>query len=419
MTNLETPDIKNIENGDFRYLLRGQLKTLKDNLQFRKRVVCDPLCKYRGTDTVEIERYPSSAEVIIDGRKMINFASNDYLGLTSHPLITEALKEGIKLYGAGTGASALVTGHTTAHAKLEEYLKELTGKEKVLLLNSGFAANQALIKAHLSLGANLILDRLVHASMQQALFNGKNFYRYEHNNLKKAERLLQKYENTSIFTEGVFSMDGDSPDLQQLVSLVRKYHSYLVLDDAHGFGACGISGQGTPAKQGVSFSDIDIYMATLSKACGLCGAFIAADGDFIDYLVNTSKEYIYSTSAPAYIAHGLLTSLKIINGEEGNALRKHLNELTDYFRKEARNLPGNVILLPSSTSIQPLIIGDNKRLMEISVFLKSKGILCGAIRPPTVPAGTARLRITITAAHDRNDITRLLQTLNDAFNSIT
>jgi 8-amino-7-oxononanoate synthase len=160
-------------------------------------------------------------------------------------------------------------------------------------------------------------------------------------------------------------------------------------------------------------------MATLSKACGLCGAFIAADGDFIDYLVNTSKEYIYSTSAPAYIAHGLLTSLKIINGEEGNALRKHLNELTDYFRKEARNLPGNVILLPSSTSIQPLIIGDNKRLMEISVFLKSKGILCGAIRPPTVPAGTARLRIPITAAHDRNDITRLLQTLNDAFNSIT
>ena len=389
MTNLETPDIKKIENGDFRYLLRGQLKSLKDNLQFRKRVVCDPLCK---TDTVEIERYPSSAEVIIDGRKMINFASNDYLGLTSHPLITEALKEGIKLYGAGTGASALVTG---------------------------FAANQALIKAHLSLGANLILDRLVHASMQQALFNGKNFYRYEHNNLKKAERLLQKYKNTSIFTEGVFSMDGDSPDLQQLVSLVRKYHSYLVLDDAHGFGACGISGQGTPAKQGVSFSDIDIYMATLSKACGLCGAFIAADGDFIDYLVNTSKEYIYSTSAPAYIAHGLLTSLKIINGEEGNALRKHLNELTDYFRKEARNLPGNVILLPSSTSIQPLIIGDNKRLMEISVFLKSKGILCGAIRPPTVPAGTARLRITITAAHDRNDITRLLQTLNDAFNSIT
>lgn len=419
MTNPETPDIKINETGDFRYLLAKQLQSLKDKLQFRKTFVCDPVCKYRSASTTAEEICHRSHEVIIDGKKMINFASNDYLGLTSHPLIAEALKEGINLYGAGTGASALVTGHTTAHAELEEYLMNLTGKEKVLLLNSGFAANQALIKAHLSLGVNLILDRLVHASMQQALFNGKKFYRYEHNNLKKAERLLQKYENTSVFTEGVFSMNGDSPDLRQLVLLVRKYHSYLVLDDAHGFGTCGIRGNGTPAKLEVPLSDIDIYMATLSKACGLCGAFIAADRDFIDYLVNTSKEYIYSTSAPAYIAHGLLTSLKIINGDEGEALRKHLNELTDYFRNEARHLQGNVALLPSDTSIQPLIIGDNRRLMKISGFLKSKGILCGAIRPPTVPAGTARLRITITAAHNRNDITRLLQTLNEALNSIT
>lgn len=355
----------------------------------------------------------TSATISISGKQYLNFAGNDYLGLSTMPEICEALNEGIRLYGAGTGASAVVTGHTRAHHELEEYLKEITGKEAVILFNTGFAANQTLIKAGISLKTNMILDRLVHASMQDAVFSAEKFQRYRHNDMKHAEAMLEKNPNSIIFTEGVFSMDGDMANLKQLVTLSRKYASTLVLDDAHGFGVLGQHGRGTPEHQGISMKDIDVYMGTLSKACGLSGAFVASDRDFVDYLINTGREYIYSTAAPAFIAHALIKSLEIITGPKGNELRKHLSEMTDFFRRRFHENHISAELLESSSSIQPVIIGDNSRLIAVNESLRNQGILCGAIRPPTVPKGTARLRITITAAHMEEDIVRLTEALGE------
>ena len=335
----------------------------------------------------------TSATISISGKQYLNFAGNDYLGLSTMPEICEALNEGIRLYGAGTGASAVVTGHTRAHHELEEYLKEITGKEAVILFK--------------------VLDRLVHASMQDAVFSAEKFQRYRHNDMKHAEAMLEKNPNSIIFTEGVFSMDGDMANLKQLVTLSRKYASTLVLDDAHGFGVLGQHGRGTPEHQGISMKDIDVYMGTLSKACGLSGAFVASDRDFIDYLINTGREYIYSTAAPAFIAHALIKSLEIITGPKGNELRKHLSEMTDFFRRRFHENHISAELLESSSSIQPVIIGDNSRLIAVNERLRNQGILCGAIRPPTVPKGTARLRITITAAHMEEDIVRLTEALGE------
>lgn len=208
-------------------------------------------------------------------------------------------------------------------------------------------------------------------------------------------------------------MDGDLSDLKKLTELKKRYNSYLILDDAHGFGVLGERGCGTAEHLGISGTEIDVFMGTLSKACGLSGAFIAADRDFIDYLINTGREYIYSTAAPAFIAHALIKTIKYITGNEGRELRHHLHAMTELFRKRFSELDINASLLNSETSIQPVIIGANEELMSVSGKITDKGFLCGAIRPPTVPQGTARLRITVTAAHNDTDIINLTDTLKD------
>lgn len=355
----------------------------------------------------------TATEITVDGRRYLNFAGNDYLGLGTSPKTAEALTEGIRLYGAGTGASAVVTGHTGAHAELEELLKEVTGKEAVILFNTGFAANQTLIKAGINLRTNMILDKLVHASMQDALTAAPDFQRYRHNDMNHLQNLLEKHPSSVIFTEGVFSMDGDMSDLKNIVALKKKHGSALVIDDAHGFGVLGEHGYGTAEHLGISPKDTDVCMGTLSKACGISGAFIAADRDFIDYLINTGREYIYSTAAPAFIAHALTNSVKIIIGDEGRMLRKHLREMTELFKKRFVSLGTGGRLSESDTSIQPVIIGDNEKLLTVSSKIRDAGIICGAIRPPTVPKGTARLRITITAAHTEENIIKLTDVLKE------
>lgn len=343
---------------------------------------------------------------------LLNFASNDYLGLATHPAIIQALQEGLKKYGAGSGASPLVTGLSPVHEELMERLRAITGKEGVLLFSTGFSANQALMKAFMTLNAELFLDRLSHASMQDMAFYAKRHCRFRHNDAAHLETLLQKSSGPGVIaTEGVFSMDGDQTPLKKLLSLREKYQTPLVLDDAHGFGVLGRQGHGSPDYQETGFQNIDVYMGTFSKALGLSGAFVAGDRDFTDVLVNTSREYIYSTMAPAFLAQGTLKALDIIEGSEGAELRSHLKALIRRFHNAMKSLLPEYC--PSSeTAIQPIIIGDANILMRVSQELKQAGILTGSIRPPTVPRGSARLRITLTAAHRVEDVEILAEKLH-------
>ena len=343
---------------------------------------------------------------------LLNFASNDYLGLATHPAIIQALQEGLKKYGAGSGASPLVTGLSPVHEELMERLRAITGKEGVLLFSTGFSANQALMKAFMTLNAELFLDRLSHASMQDMAFYAKRHCRFRHNDAAHLETLLQKSSGPGVIaTEGVFSMDGDQTPLKKLLSLREKYQTPLVLDDAHGFGVLGRQGHGSPDYQETGFQNIDVYMGTFSKALGLSGAFVAGDRDFTDVLVNTSREYIYSTMAPAFLAQGTLKALDIIEGSEGAELRSHLKALIRRFHNAMKSLLPESC--PSSeTAIQPIIIGDTNILMRVSQELKQAGILTGSIRPPTVPRGSARLRITLTAAHRVEDVEILAEKLH-------
>ena len=349
---------------------------------------------------------------------LLNFASNDYLGLSTHPAIIRAIGEGLEKYGAGSGASPLVTGLSPVHEELMERLRAITGKEGVLLFSAGFSANQALMKAFMTLNAGLFLDRLSHASMQDMAFYAKKLSRFRHNDAAHLEKLLRKSPGPGVIaTEGVFSMDGDQAPLKKLLSLREKYQMPLILDDAHGFGVLGRQGYGSPDVQETGFQNIDVYMGTFSKALGLSGAFAAGDRDFADFLINTSREYIYSTMAPAFLAQGVLKALDIIAGNEGAELRNHLKALIRRFHNAMKNL------LPehcprSETAIQPIIIGDAGMLMRIARELKTAGILTGSIRPPTVPRGSARLRITLTAAHREEDADFLAEKLHQVIRKL-
>lgn len=367
---------------------------------------------YRSCPEVE---HRTGRTIKIGGQEYLNFTSNDYMGLASSDLLKNALKTGAELYGVGTGASPLVTGLTKAHADLAQKVCAITGKEAALVFSSGFAANQAIVKALNSLGADLIFDKYAHASMQDAASYIGKFHRYPHGDLVRAQSLLQALPTPVILTEGVFSMDGDSADLVALEKIKALHPKCMVvLDDAHGFGVLGPQGHGTPSAQGVSFAVADIYMGTLSKAIGVGGAFVAASRDFIEYLINTSREYIYSTSMPGAMAYTASVALDYI--ETHNELRTHLHTLIKTFKTslshelQAANLTIGEHSL-SETSIQPIVLGPTERTMRVASYLKSQGIWAGAMRPPTVPRGTSRLRLTITAAHTMEDVQQLVSTL--------
>ncbi|WGK62234.1 8-amino-7-oxononanoate synthase [Halopseudomonas sp. SMJS2] len=352
---------------------------------------------------------PQDVHISVDGQPLLAFCSNDYLGLANHPEIAEAMVEGVRRWGVGGGASHLVIGHSEAHHQLEEALAALTGRPRVLLMSSGYTANLGAITALVGQGDTVLQDRLNHASLLDAgLLSGARFSRYLHNDVASLEKRLAKATgNTLVVTDGVFSMDGDLADLPALCTAARQRDAWVMVDDAHGFGCLGATGAGIVEQYGLGLDDVQVLVGTLGKAFGTAGAFIAGSEELIETLIQFARPYIYTTSQPPAVAWATLKSLQLLRDESWR--REHLARLIARFRAGASAL--GLQLMDSSTPIQPLLVGDSARAMQLSAGLRERGILVTAIRPPTVPQGTARLRVTLSAAHSEADIDRLLEAL--------
>lgn len=355
---------------------------------------------------------PQRAHVRVDGRDYLAFCSNDYLGLASDPRIVAAAKEGAERYGVGAGASHLILGHAAAHHALESALAAFVGLSRALLFSTGYMANMGVVSALVGRGDAVFADRLNHASLNDAaLLSRATFRRYPHNDLAALERLLLNTpaRRRLIIVDAVFSMDGDIAPVPDLLELCLRHDAYLLIDDAHGFGVLGAQGRGTHAFFGIR-SDRLIYMATLGKAAGVSGAFVAGSEVLIDSLVQHARTYIYTTATPPLLAHALLASLKIIEQEQWR--RERLCELALRLKQGLQDSPWR--LLPSDTPIQPLLVCGNAEALALSARLAEEGLLVPAIRPPTVPQGTARLRISLSADHAIGDVDRLVSALRQA-----
>lgn len=357
---------------------------------------------------------PQASYITIERRDYLAFSSNDYLGLANHPDLIQAVCEGAQQYGVGAGASHLIHGHSAAHHLLEEALAEFTGFPQALLFSTGYMANIGIVTALAGRGDAIFADKLNHASLNDAaLLSRAQFMRYPHLNLAALEQRLavSTTRRKLVVSDAVFSMEGDSAPIPELVGLCEKYSALLLLDDAHGFGVLGRQGRGSlfPLDKGAQHSPNIVYMATLGKAAGVFGAFVAAQPEVIETLIQSARSYIYTTATPPLLAHALLTSLKLIQQEEWrrDALAQNIAQL----KQGLQSLPWK--LLPSSTPIQPLLIGDNTEAVRVSQALRERDILVPAIRPPTVPQGTARLRISLSSAHQPDDILRLTQALHE------
>ena len=363
--------------------------------------------------------------VRVNDRELLAFCSNDYLGLAAHPEIVQALQEGAARYGTGSGASHLISGHSRAHARLEDQLAGLYAawvpESRALYFSTGYMANVSLLTALAQLDdeVEFFSESLNHAS----LIDGMRMSRarvsvYPHNDVQQLEVLLQESTATTriIVTDSVFSMDGNLAPLAELDQLAQRYDAALVVDDAHGFGVLGDQGLGALEHLSLCSPRI-IYMGTLGKAAGVSGAFVVAHNQVIEWLVQRARAYIYTTASAPALAHALLASLDIITGNEGRERRQRL-------QANCRHLQETVYLqkwgLPESdTAIQPVIIGSNKNVTTVAGFLMHQGLWVPAIRPPTVPVGTARLRITISAAHTPDDVFRLGRAISRAEREIT
>ncbi|TBW06781.1 8-amino-7-oxononanoate synthase [Azotobacter chroococcum subsp. isscasi] len=354
---------------------------------------------------------PQGPEVVVDGRPLVAFCSNDYLGLASHPEVIRALQQGAEQWGVGGGASHLVIGHSTPHHELEEALAEFTGRPRALLFSTGYMANLAAVTALVGQGDTVLEDRLNHASLLDAgLLSGARFSRYLHNDAASlAARLDKATGNTLVVTDGVFSMDGDLAELPALCAAAREKGAWLMVDDAHGFGPLGAHGGGIVEHYGLGLDEVPVLVGTLGKAFGTAGAFVAGSEALIETLIQFARPYIYTTSQPPAVACATLKSLELLRTEGWR--REHLNRLIARFRAGAAEL--GLTLMDSPTPIQPLVIGDSARAMDFSRLLREHGFLVGAIRPPTVPAGTARLRVTLSAAHSEEQVDRLLAALGE------
>jgi 8-amino-7-oxononanoate synthase len=357
---------------------------------------------------------PQGARVRVDGVELLTFCSNDYLGLASHPALIQAACEGAKLYGVGAGASHLITGHSLAHHQLEESLAGFSGLPAALLFSTGYMANLGVITALVSRNDALFADKLNHASLNDAaLLSRAQFKRYAHLDLAALEGQLaaSSARRKLVVSDAVFSMDGDLAPLPALLALCEKYDAWLLLDDAHGFGVLGKTGRGIlefyPSLVSHTPSRL-IYMATLGKAAGVSGAFVAGSQELIGGLVQNARAYIYTTATPPMLAVALQESLRIIAAEGWR--RERLAQLIAQLRDGLKLLRWQ--LMPSVTPIQPLLIGSSKEAVAVSQALQEKGLLVPAIRPPTVPQGTARLRISLSAAHSREDVELLVDTLH-------
>ncbi|MEW5057900.1 MAG: 8-amino-7-oxononanoate synthase [Cycloclasticus sp.] len=365
---------------------------------------------YRSRQVIE---GPQGAKVTIDGLPYDNFSSNDYLGLANHPKVAAAFKRAVDDYGVGSGSAHLICGHSHQHHALEEELAAFTGRERALVFATGYMANLGVIAGLLSKGDEVLQDKLNHASLiDGGLISGARFRRYPHGNLTRLEQLLEqsRVEKKLIVSDGVFSMDGDQADLKGLVSLADKSASMLMIDDAHGLGVMGETGAGIVQQQGLNQQQVPILMATLGKSLGTAGAFIAGSEDLIELLIQRARSYIYSTAMPAAIMAATRVSLQLCQQESWR--REKLASLIGRFRDGAEQL--GLQLMSSDTPIQPVILGSNEAVMSVSKYLKENKILVGAIRHPTVPKNTERLRITLSASHSEAQVDRLLQVLEGA-----
>jgi 8-amino-7-oxononanoate synthase len=355
---------------------------------------------------------------VVDGRPMLAFCSNDYLGLAAHPRVVEALREGAQLYGAGSGGSHMISGHSRAHCALEERLAQMLSAHlespRALYFSTGYMANLAVLTTlGLDADAMIFSEALNHAS----LIDGARLARagvtvYPHADVGALASQLQESTAATkiVVTDSVFSMDGDLAPLPQLLALCEQHGAWLVVDDAHGFGVLGETGAGALEHFGLSSPNL-VYIGTLGKAAGVAGAFIAAHESAIELMIQRARPYIYTTASPPALAHALLTSLDIITGDEGKGLRAHLAlllaQLGDELRLSRWQRP------VSHTAIQPIIIGSNDEALRAAASLQANGILVPAIRPPTVAPGTARLRVTLSAAHTHEEVAQLAAALND------
>lgn len=354
---------------------------------------------------------PQGVHIEVDGQPFLSFCSNDYLGLANQPEIIAALQQGAQHYGVGSGASHLVSGHFEAHEAVERELAAFVGKPAALTFSTGYMANIGIVQALVGRGDTVFADKLNHASLNDAmLLSRAEVKRYRHNDLTQLAQLLS--ETTSgrklVVTDAVFSMDGDLAPLPEMLALCARYDAWLLIDDAHGFGVLGAEGRGTPAYFGADATRL-IYMATLGKAAGVSGAFVAAEPIVIETLVQQARSYVYTTAAPPALAVALQASLRLIR--ESDARRAHLRALVTQLRDGLRGLPWQ--LMASETPIQPLLVGGNDAALTLSEGLRARGIWVPAIRPPTVPSGTARLRITLSASHTADDVAHLIEALHD------
>ncbi len=349
-------------------------------------------------------------EARLDGVPVLNFSSNDYLGLASHPELVAALKDAADAHGVGSGASALVSGYRIQHRLLEQELAEFLQREKVLLCSSGYLANLAVATSLAGKGDNIIQDRLCHASLiDAARLSGARLSRYAHADLAALQRRLASAGGRKILvvSDGIFSMDGDTAPVKRMAGLCAEHEAWLVIDDAHGIGVRGPGGRGSVAAAGLGAADVPVLTGTLGKAFGCFGAFVAGSERLIDHLVNEARSYIYTTAMPPSLAAAARAALRRVIEDEWR--REHLHALIGHFQQGA--LRRGLRLMPSDSPIQPLMIGDSQAALKVASSLQQQGFLVVAMRPPTVPQGTSRLRITLSAAHKDHQLDALLDAI--------
>jgi 8-amino-7-oxononanoate synthase len=350
--------------------------------------------------------------VRVDGKELLCFCSNDYLGLASHPAVADASAVAARRWGAGSGASHLVSGHGHEHQALEEELAAFVGRERAVLFSTGYMANLGAVTSLIGRGGRIAEDRLNHASLIDAgILSGARFSRYAHADATDAARVLGEAGDrvSALVTDGVFSMDGDLAPLPELAALATKHGAWLMVDDAHGLGVLGATGRGILEHFALGSVEVPVLIGTLGKAFGSFGAFVAGDAELCDWLVQKARSYIYTTALPPAIAAATRKSLLLVSAEQWR--REHLREHVMRFRAAACTMQLN--LLPSDTPIQPLIVGSAAKAVAASQALETRGLWVSAIRPPTVPAGSARLRITFSAVHTAADIDRLCEALRE------
>ena len=382
---------------DLNAKLKKELDNKKSNHLYRSRKVLES---------------PQSVEPIIDGKKVLSFCSNDYLGLANHPDLINSFKQAADKYGVGSGSAHLVSGHSAEHHALEEELASFMGTERALLFSTGYMANLGVVSALCDRHSEIFEDKINHASLlDAALLSRAKRVRYPHLDTNILEERITSSESSNkfIISDGVFSMDGDLAPLNKLVSLAENNNATLMIDDAHGIGVLGKKGRGIVEHFNLDAKQVPVIVGTLGKAFGTAGAFIAGSEDLIETLIQKSRSYIFTTAMPAAVAAATRQSLKII--EEENWRREKLHSLVKQFRKGAKEI--GLELIDSITPIQPIIVGSSKKTLALSEKLLEKNILISAIRPPTVPEGTARLRVTFSATHTEEHVNKLLDVLNE------